>query len=245
MSRTSEIKKLVVKLATLRRSLERIDKSSAPEHAKYVSVPHFAAHYNKIVPGFNELFPEDALGMYDLERIGSWADTVWPQQKNLFDQIFNYINMMEAIATDEVSSDVAIQSVLADFIEANLRKAIHDLPKEEITVQNALENLFIGRGMRRGTDYLREAGKVVFSGKEFIPDFVIVETGTAVEVKLLKEIKRRSSVVEEMSADVPAYLSGYRSVLFVVYDTAGIRDVDELKDGLQASGDVVVLLVKH
>lgn len=40
-------------------------------------------------------------------------------------------------------------------------------------VQNAIEALLLGRGLAKGLDYDRESGKFEFSGKEYIPDFII------------------------------------------------------------------------
>ena len=59
------------------------------------------------------------------------------------------------------------------------------LPKEEyselsinestgtVEIPNAIESLLLGRGFSRGADYDRESGKFEFSGKEYIPDFII------------------------------------------------------------------------
>lgn len=62
---------------------------------------------------------------------------------------------------------------LENFIKSRLRTVIFDRPQKEVEVQNAIETLLLGRGLSKGTDYDRETGKLEFSGKEFIPDFII------------------------------------------------------------------------
>ena len=62
---------------------------------------------------------------------------------------------------------------IANFFQSRLRAAIYQKPEREIEVQNAIESLLLGRGFSRGADYDRESGKFEFSGKEYIPDFII------------------------------------------------------------------------
>ena len=62
----------------------------------------------------------------------------------------------------------------------------------------------MGRGLAKGVDYDRESGKFEFSGKEYIPDFIMPKMSLCIEVKLLKE-GRKSRIIEEISADMTAY----------------------------------------
>ncbi len=57
---------------------------------------------------------------------------------------------------------------IADFLQANLRRAMHARPERERDVQDTLEKLLIGRGLEKGVEYDREVGRVKFSSKEFI-----------------------------------------------------------------------------
>ena len=58
---------------------------------------------------------------------------------------------------------------------------IFSRPEKEIEVQNAIESLLAGRGLNKGVDYDRETGKFEFSGKEYIPDFVIPKLQLCIE----------------------------------------------------------------
>ena len=128
---------------------------------------------------------------------------------------------------------------------ANLRRVIFKRPETETDVQNAIESLLVGRGYQKPLNYDRETGRVKFSGKEFVPDFVFKTYDLVLEAKLIKVRKQLSTCVEEMSADIPAYLSAYRNLLFCVYDIGEIRDVNEFQEGVQTQAGVRVCVIKH
>ena len=98
--------------------------------------------------------------------------------------------------------------------------------------------------MNKGTDYDRETGKFEFSGKEYIPDFIIPKLGLCIEVKLLRE-GYRSKIIEEISADITAYGKQYERQLFVVYDLGCIQNEAEFKRDIENSGEIKVIIVKH
>jgi hypothetical protein len=134
---------------------------------------------------------------------------------------------------------------LTDFIQGNLRKAIFAAPGTEVEVQNAIETLFVGRGMVKGLDYDRETGRVKTSGKESIPDFVLSNLQLCLEVKLAKSAERLKSLVDEINADIRAYSTRYDRQLYVVYDAGTIRDAEEFKRDLESAPGVTVIIVKH
>lgn len=93
---------------------------------------------------------------------------------------------------------------IENFLQSRLRTVIFQKPEKEVEVQNAIESLLLGRGLAKGVDYDRESGKFEFSGKEYIPDFIMPKMSLCIEVKLLKE-GRKSRIIEEISADMTAY----------------------------------------
>ena len=133
---------------------------------------------------------------------------------------------------------------LENFIYSRLRTVIFDKPQKEIEVQNAIEALLLGRGLNKGIDYDRESGKFEFSGKEYIPDFIIPKLSLCIEVKLLRE-NRKSKVIEEISADITAYSKQYQRQLFIVYDLGCIQNEEEFKRDIENAGNVKVIIVKH
>ena len=84
-----------------------------------------------------------------------------------------------------------------------------------------------------------------FSGREFIPDFVFPAPSLVLEVKLIKLKSHVSSSVEEMSADIPAFLSSYRDLVFCVYDLGEIRDLNEFQHGFSTHDRVHICVIKH
>lgn len=94
-------------------------------------------------------------------------------------------------------------------------------------------------------DYEREAGKIKFSGEEFIPDFTFRSYDLALEAKLVRAKQQIFNCIEEMSADIPANLSAFKNLLFCVCDLGAIRDVNESKEGLQRQSGVRVCVIKH
>ena len=133
---------------------------------------------------------------------------------------------------------------LSDFFQSHLRSVIYETPEKEKDVQNAIESLLIGRGMSRGGDYDRESGKFEFSGKEYIPDFIIDKMNLCIEVKLLKA-GRKSKMIEEISADITAYSKEYQHLLFIVYDLGVIQNEAEFKRDIELQEGVKVIIVKH
>ena len=131
------------------------------------------------------------------------------------------------------------------FIKNSLRATVFSTPQKEIEIQNALEALLVGKGMQKGIDYDRESGKFEFSGKEYIPDFIIPKLNLCIEVKLVKS-GRKSQVIEEINADITAYSKKYDRQTFVVYDLGSIRDEVEFKRDIENAGNnIKVIIVKH
>ena len=118
-------------------------------------------------------------------------------------------------------------------------------PARERDVQDAVEQLLIGRGLQKGTDYDREVGRVKVSAKEAVPDFVIMALGLSIEVKLTTSVPRVKEVVDEINADIAAYSLKYRTLLFLAYDLGFIRDEYEFRHDLERSGHVSVVVIKH
>ena len=102
----------------------------------------------------------------------------------------------------------------------------------------------MGRGLAKGVDYDRESGKFEFSGKGYIPDFIMPKMSLCIEVKLLKE-GRKSRIIEEISADMTAYKKEYDRQLYVIYDLGFIQNEIEFKRDIEMSEGVKVIIIKH
>jgi hypothetical protein len=159
----------------------------------------------------------------------------------VYTEVLVFITSLEGVAGRRQQA----VSELHQFFLANLRRAMLRPPECEKDVQDVVETLLIGRGYSKGTDYDRETGRVKYSGKEFVPDFIIPSQSIAVELKLVGDAKRVKDVIDEMNADIPAFRTRYERVLFVVYDLGFIRDEYEFRSGLEKNDGVDVCLVKQ
>ena len=84
-----------------------------------------------------------------------------------------------------------------------------------------------------------------YSGKEYSPDFVINTPKMAVEIKLIKDAKEQSRIIEQISADITAYSKEYERILFLVYDLGCIQNETQFRSDIEKSGNIRVVVVKH
>jgi len=140
--------------------------------------------------------------------------------------------------TPRESSD--IMKVLL-LVERKLRKVVRDTPERERDVQDALENLLIGADI----DYSRETDSIEYSSKTYVPDFSLSRIDLALEVKLAARAGREKEIIGEINDDILAYKTRYGNLLFVVYDTGLIRDVDRFTSHFEQHEGVLVRVVKH
>lgn len=215
------------------------------EIGRYSSFKDMAHTYNDLAETARGLLRVPSMFYtFNVDEIPSFGDTVWPVQKKILEQV--WVSAKLLYSSLEGSLDFADDEFdnLENFIQSRLRTVIFEKPQKEVEVQNAIEALLLGRGLSKGTDYDRETGKIEFSGKEYIPDFIIPKLQLCIEVKLLRD-SRKSKVIEEISADITAYAKQYERQLFVVYDLGVIQNVEEFRRDIENSGNVKVIIVKH
>ena len=246
LDKTKELKILLAQLKGFCDTLQDIlhDKST-PEVGRYSSFRDMAHTYNDFAEHTKTLLQVSSLVYtFNVEQMPSWGDSVWPVQKKILEQVLVSAKML--CSSLEASADFADDEFdnLENFIQSRLRTVTFDKPQKEVEVQNAIESLLLGRGLSKGIDYDRETGKLEFSGKEYIPDFIIPKLRLCIEVKLLRE-NRKSKVIEEISADITAYNKQYERQLFVVYDLGYIQNEEEFRRDIENAGNIKVIIVKH
>lgn len=239
---------LIGQAIALRENINRTLNDAATEaHSRFVSYKTYANAYNRIARGAEKVLglPPNSFSHYKTESMGNYMNTLWGFQKEVMESValdtgilLTYLQRATDFVEDEFDN-------ISNFIKSKLRSAIFAQPEKEVEVQNAIELLLIGRNMAKGTDYDRESGKFEFSGKEYIPDFILPKLNLCIEVKLLKE-GRRSKVIDEINADITAYSTKYERILFVVYDLGVIRDELEFRRDIENAGAAIkVLVIKH
>lgn len=214
---------------------------------RFASYKTFMRKYNELLSWVTSIEAVHApVDTYNLENVPSNMNTIAMQQQDLFEDVRANLAILRAYLRNRVNPKIDQIVGIADFLEANLRRAVLERPEKERDVQDVVEQLLIGRGMDKGLHYDRESGRVKVSAKEVVPDFVLLQLNTAIEVKLAKDKARVGPAIDEINADIQAYGKSYDAVVFVIYDTGGsIRDDAEFKRDLEANDGVRVLLVKH
>jgi len=128
-----------------------------------------------------------------------------------------------------------------NLAEHKLRKVIRGTPSEEKEIQNAFENLMIGADV----PYSRETESIEYSSKTYTPDFTVQKIDLAIEMKLCAREGREKEIIAEINDDILAYQTKYGNILFIIYDTGFIRDVDRFTGAFEENDNVVIRVVKH
>lgn len=206
----------------------------------------FMRKYNEVLIKAREIIDINApVDMYNLEKVPSAFDTVTIQQRMYFDDVYSNLLILKTfIEASGGLAQVEADNIL-NFLKANLRKAIYDIPPNEKSVQNGIESLLIGKGKQKGIDYDRETGRVKIAGKESVPDFVFRNENMVLEIKICNRQGKLAEIIDEMNADIIAYSTEYESIYFLIYDIGFIRDEDEVIKGLQRSEKIKCCIVKH
>lgn len=125
--------------------------------------------------------------------------------------------------------------------ETRLRKVIRSTPKNEKEVQDGFENLLVGADI----PYSREADRIEYSSKTYVPDFTLPQIDLAIDVKLCAAPGREKEIIAEINDDILAYRTKYGNLLFIVYDVGQIRDVDRFVTAFERHENVIVRVVKE
>ncbi len=128
-----------------------------------------------------------------------------------------------------------------NLAEYKLRKTIRNVPTLEKEIQDAFENLLIGADI----PHSRETDSIEYSSKTYTPDFSVARADLAVEIKLSNRKEREKEIIAEINDDILAYSTKYGNLIFVIYDTGFIRDVERFTKHFEDREGVVVRVVKH
>ena len=245
---TKAIKLLISQVKTFEKNINRtLNDTGTEAHNRYVSFKSYAQMYNNLAREAEKILdlPTNSFTVYYTDKMGTHMNTLWGFQKEIMESVVLQVGMLLSYlenATDFVEDEF---ESISNFIRSKLRASIFSIPSKETEVQNVIESLLIGRNMVKGIDYDRETGKFEFSGKEYIPDFILPKMNLCLEVKLLREGKR-SRIIDEINADITAYSTKYERLLFVVYDLGVIRDEAEFRRDIENAGaSIKVVIVKN
>lgn len=246
LDKVRETKVLIAQIRAFCDSVQSIlTNPNADESTRYTSYKAMARMHNDFVTKSKEVLQVSTrIYTFDLQHMLGPNDTTWANQKQILEQVLVVSKLL--LASLEGNSDFVDDEFdnLHNFFKSCLRSSIFSAPQHEVEVQNAIETLLLGRGLTKGIDYDRESGKLEFSGKEYIPDFIIPKLSLCIEVKLLRE-GQRSKIIEQISADITAYKKCYPHQLYIVYDLGVIQNEAEFKHDIEAIDGVKVIIIKH
>jgi len=243
----NKLREYVKWLDSLLRSMDRCLSSEDPGNVwKHSGYKQFARKFRQIATVIAQDVPiPPIVDVFDDEKMPGSTSTIAMQQKDIFEAVHanasvlkGYLESQLGVVEDEVGA-------LRDFLQARLRAAVLRPPERERDVQDALEQILIGRGLVKGQDYDREVGRVKVSVKEVVPDFIFPRLSLAIEVKLIKDAARVKDVVDEINADTVSYSRRYQRIVFVVYDMGFIRDELEFRHDLEVAEAISVIVVKN
>lgn len=141
----------------------------------------------------------------------------------------------------DTGPEASVVLKVINLAEHKLRKTIRSVPASEKEVQDAFENLLIGADI----PYSRETDRIEYSSKTYAPDFSVARADLATEIKLCGKKEREKEIIAEINDDILAYGTKYGNMIFVVYDTGFIRDVERFAAHFENNDGVVVRVVKH
>lgn len=142
----------------------------------------------------------------------------------------------------EDKSSISEASELVSIInlaEKKLRKLVRDTPSKEKEIQDKYEDLLLANDI----DYAKEFPHIMYSSKQYIPDFSFEKYSLAVEIKLCKNDEK--ILIAQLNDDIIAYKTKFKSILFIIYDLGNIRDIDYFKESFEQFNDVIVQIIKH
>ncbi len=240
------LREALLTVSALKTSMEHAVRSDPDAVWKHWSYRGYMRKYNDVVAYVRTIVPITApIDVYNLEAVPHPGAVVMPQQKGMFESVHANLAILEAWLSARLDLPAEKVEGLTNFFSASLRRAIFDVPTQEREIQNAVEQLLIGRGMTKGLDYDREVGRVKVASKEVVPDFILPKLSLAVEVKLAKTDSKSKAIIDEINADIQAYGRAYPYLLFIVYDLGTIRDTVEFTRDLEARAGVRAIVVKH
>ena len=243
-----EIKVLIGQAKSLEKTMTEVMNRTESSNHRFISCVSYITMYQALANASAKYIPLYALvGKFDINNLPNPYELTGTQLIEWFQTALASVRML--ISSLETNFDYidSEYNKIENLINSKLRALIMDIPEHEKNIQDNIERLFISSGMSKGIDYDRETGKFSFSGREYIPDFILPKINCCIEVKLIKDKKHLKQMIEEINADITAYSKKYEKIIFIVYDLGCIRDIDEFKRDIELSkeNDIKVLVIKH
>lgn len=89
---------ILIDVEALKDSMERVMAGTTPDHAKWGCFKQCAQEHHDIAVRYSQVTGEN-VRCYDYTRMGSWADTLWPTQKEIFDGVYAKLRALQGKLT--------------------------------------------------------------------------------------------------------------------------------------------------
>jgi hypothetical protein len=167
-----------------------------------------------------------------------------PQIDLVADMVEQAIGVYESL--EKSDGLVRIRQREAIDIEAAIERALRPTffsspPSSEREVQNAVETILNALGIV----FVREKEAAPVGPRAFHPDFTVRDIELAIEVKLASPTHNASAIQEEIAADISAYRTKWRHLLFIIYDNGVITDPYQMRRANMQHFGISVVIVKH
>jgi len=164
-----------------------------------------------------------SMGVIYLEQFEDTFRSV-PMCGSFYDWIREQANDFVQLSTGHAYTVTDVVS-LAALLNRSLPRAVGaHAPKDERRLQDCIQSILAAYAV----EFKREHASGQIAGKGFRADFVLPDLGIALEAKLVNSGDRISKMVDDILADVIPYTSCYRHVLFLIYDTTGKVEPDQM-----------------
>jgi hypothetical protein len=186
-----------------------------------------------VVPQNIDSFQNFFTNFYGISLIETVIDAV-DQAIGVYEQALVGSDLVNFESKDALDIETAIERAL----RPSFRK--HP-PGKEVEVQDAIEDILNAVGV----DFIRDKEVAPVGPRASRPDFTIEAMSLAIEVKLAKEGHGASDIQEEMNADITAYKTKWKRLIFVIYDLGVVADPHRMIRENQRLFGISVLVIKH
>jgi hypothetical protein len=134
-----------------------------------------------------------------------------------FASLFTISTIRRVLRRGRPEYPLEILNRIATDVSNELPSLIQTAPTREKHVQRQVNSIL--RLRYSDLDFRWEQFQFPYSSKSYKPDFISERVNMAIDVKLCNKDKKANRIVDEINADITAYKTRFKYLLFVVYDT--------------------------
>ena len=178
---------------------------------------------------FENFFQE----FWGISLIGTVLDSV-DQAIGVYEQALEDPDLVNFKSRDGLDIGTAIERTL----RPSFRRSQPTCEKE---VQDRIEDIL----NTLGVVFVRDKEVAPTGPRASRPDFTVEAMDLAIEAKLAKEGHGASAIQEEINADITAYKTKWKRLIFVIYDLGMIDNPQQMIRENQRLFGVSILVIKH